>query len=82
MTGPLSDIASSGLGGSISSDSVRAHLAIEVNLSGNIFFRSILKYFEAFSKKLEVFFGILIFPRITKYFQVFSILFDYLSLFL
>lgn len=30
-TGPLSDFGSSGLGGSISSDSVRAQLAIEVN---------------------------------------------------
>lgn len=29
-TGPLSDFGSSGLGGSISSDSVRAQLAIEV----------------------------------------------------
>ncbi|XP_046628078.1 uncharacterized protein LOC124308942 [Neodiprion virginianus] len=29
-TGPLSDLGSSGLGGSISSDSVRAHLAIEM----------------------------------------------------
>lgn len=29
-TGPLSDLGSSGIGGSISSDSVRAHLAIEV----------------------------------------------------
>jgi len=28
--GPLSDLGSSGLGGSISSDSVRAHLAMEV----------------------------------------------------
>ncbi|XP_043469927.1 uncharacterized protein LOC122503446 [Leptopilina heterotoma] len=33
MTGPLSDIGSSGLGGSISSDSVRAHLAIEMQES-------------------------------------------------
>ena len=30
-TGPLSEFGSSGLGGSISSDSVRAHLAIEVH---------------------------------------------------
>lgn len=32
-TGPLSELGSSGLGGSISSDSVRAQLAIEVYLS-------------------------------------------------
>ncbi|XP_012287334.1 uncharacterized protein LOC105703491 [Orussus abietinus] len=32
-TGPLSDLGSSGLGGSISSDSVRAHLAIEMQES-------------------------------------------------
>ncbi|OAD58426.1 Suppressor of cytokine signaling 7 [Eufriesea mexicana] len=32
-TGPLSDLGSSGIGGSISSDSVRAHLAIEMQES-------------------------------------------------
>lgn len=31
--GPLSDLGSSGLGGSISSDSVRAHLVMEVGQS-------------------------------------------------
>jgi len=34
--GPLSDLGSSGLGGSISSDSVRAHLAMEVGQVGDI----------------------------------------------
>lgn len=40
-TGPLSDLGSSGIGGSISSDSVRAHLAIEVH-----FITIIYKYYN------------------------------------
>lgn len=45
-TGPLSDLGSSGIGGSISSDSVRAHLAIEVYFITILFIFNLYYYYK------------------------------------